>query len=71
MIRSVEVVSCPKYTAEDAKNMSDDEFLAAYKEGISYVFVFKKQCHHRMYCLSLSLKFRFFSSLNKNRRPVF
>lgn len=24
-----------KYTAEDAKNMSDDEFLAAYKEGMS------------------------------------
>ncbi|MCH4443985.1 hypothetical protein [Staphylococcus haemolyticus] len=25
----------PKYTAEDAKNMSDDEFLDAYKEGMS------------------------------------
>ena len=25
----------PKYTAEDAKNMSDDEFLAAYKEGMT------------------------------------
>ncbi|MBF7019879.1 hypothetical protein ISO99_08155 [Staphylococcus sp. 18_1_E_LY] len=25
----------PKYTAEDAKNMSDDEFLEAYKEGMS------------------------------------
>lgn len=24
----------PKYTAEDAKNMSDDEFLDAYKEGM-------------------------------------
>ncbi|PTE95492.1 hypothetical protein BUY36_13560, partial [Staphylococcus cohnii] len=27
--------SSPKYTAEDAKNMSDDEFLEAYKEGMS------------------------------------
>lgn len=27
--------SAPKYTAEDAKNMSDDEFLDAYKEGMS------------------------------------
>nr|WP_245336154.1 hypothetical protein [Staphylococcus sp. GDY8P89P] len=27
--------SSPKYTAEDAKNMSDDEFLDAYKEGMS------------------------------------
>lgn len=27
--------STPKYTAEDAKNMSDDEFLDAYKEGMS------------------------------------
>ncbi|MEY8621493.1 hypothetical protein AALJ42_10975 [Staphylococcus xylosus] len=27
--------SAPKYTAEDAKNMSDDEFLEAYKEGMS------------------------------------
>ena len=26
--------SSPKYTAEDAKNMSDDEFLDAYKEGM-------------------------------------
>ncbi|SUM30910.1 Uncharacterised protein [Staphylococcus gallinarum] len=25
----------PKYTAEDAKNMTDDEFLAAYKEGMT------------------------------------
>ncbi|QLK85231.1 hypothetical protein [Staphylococcus sp. 17KM0847] len=25
----------PKYIAEDAKNMSDDEFLEAYKEGMS------------------------------------
>lgn len=25
----------PKYTAEDAKNMSDDEFLNAYKEGMT------------------------------------
>ncbi|MDK9848056.1 hypothetical protein [Staphylococcus equorum] len=24
----------PKYTAEDAKNMSDDEFLDAYKKGM-------------------------------------
>ncbi|MFG0935252.1 hypothetical protein ACF91D_31875, partial [Staphylococcus sp. 231237_7MaSpsaltlick] len=24
----------PKYTAEDAKKMSDDEFLDAYKEGM-------------------------------------
>ena len=27
--------SSPKYTAEDAKNMSADEFLDAYKEGMS------------------------------------
>ena len=27
--------SAPKYTADDAKNMSDDEFLEAYKEGMS------------------------------------
>ncbi|SCS78503.1 hypothetical protein [Staphylococcus caeli] len=27
--------SSAKYTAEDAKNMSDDEFLDAYKEGMS------------------------------------
>lgn len=27
--------SSPKYTSEDAKNMSDDEFLDAYKEGMS------------------------------------
>ncbi|PTF31439.1 hypothetical protein BUY21_12225, partial [Staphylococcus cohnii] len=27
--------SSPKYTAEDAKNMSDDDFLDAYKEGMS------------------------------------
>lgn len=25
----------PKYTAEDTKNMTDDEFLATYKEGIT------------------------------------
>lgn len=27
--------SQPKYTAEDAKHMSDDEFLSAYKEGMN------------------------------------
>ncbi|KKB25551.1 hypothetical protein I6J04_06220 [Staphylococcus carnosus] len=27
--------SAPKYTAEDAKNMTDDEFLEAYKEGMT------------------------------------
>jgi len=25
----------PKYTAEDANNMSDDEFIDAYKEGMT------------------------------------
>lgn len=27
--------SSPKYTVEDARNMSDDEFLEAYKEGMT------------------------------------